>query len=183
MRISLLAICLLTFACVLPAQPQPGGSWPNAFLASGWTWTNPGVHAVNFAYAQKTRIFNGTDNFPVYSYSQVRGFGCRFQTATGLSKVQICTDYTTGLLFPVYDRLFFDGNLRITPAVVGQGGVTQAPNNVGYVIGADVLLHVNLPKKMPHWGVALFSNVSHSSVGGITATKAGAYVAFSFPGF
>lgn len=178
-------VVLLVLAVAVHAQtPAAASPFPPAFLSAGWNWTNPGHNAVALAYAHKTALFNGSTNFPTYSYSQVRGYSCLFaKTKTGASTSQNCTDYSTGLLFPFYDRAFFTGKVRVTLAVAGEVGATQAPSNIGYTIGADTLAHVTLPKFSNHWGFAASSNVSRSSVGGLTATTASARLTYSFGGF
>lgn len=185
MKISrwILSLFVMLFLAVAIHAQAPAGNFPQAFLSAGWSWTNPGHNALALAYAHKTGLFNGSTNFPTYSYSQVRGYACLFKTTKGVSTSQGCTDYTTGLLFPFYDKTFFAGKVRVTLAVAGEVGATQAPSNIGYAIGADTLAHVTLPKFSQHWGFAASTNVSKSSVGGLTATTASGRLTYSFAGF
>lgn len=183
MKVKLLVITLLLATSICTAQAvTTGPAWPNAFLNLAWNWTNPGKNAIAVSYAHKTSLFNGSTNFPVYSYTRARGYTCLFKKAKVGTVAQSCTDTTTGGLFPVYDRTF--GGLRVTVAVVGELGATQTPTALGYTFGTEGLLHLSLPKRSSHWGLLAATTLNKSSVGGqVTPATFTLGPTFNFKGF
>lgn len=172
---TVLALVLFTAFAVA----QPADTFAKAYLAGGGGINDTSQNYMWAAYAKRTGLFNGSTNFPTFSYSECRAYRFPF----GKNATAGSTDCSTGLLFPFYERDFFSGKVHVRLAVDGNVGVSAtSTGNVGYTVGSKVVADVSRSASSK-WGIVTSVSPSRSSVAGVSPHPLAFGVRLAFNGF
>ena len=173
MKTKLMLFLMIATVLSLSLTAQSAGFAP-AYIAAGGGYSD--TSKAGFAWvasAKRTGVLNGT--FPVYSYSEVRGYRFRDEAGT----YRNATDFTTGFLFPFYAKTLLGFNVKL--AVDGNIGLSTAPANVGYTVGAKVVAAVGRPA-WKKWGFVVSADPRRSSITGVQASQISAGVTLALNG-
>lgn len=169
-RLSMILVMTIMVSIGAVAQDD-GPVFAPAYLFGGAGHSDAAKVFMVAGYARKTALFNGSTNFPTYNY-----WSCQAYRA----EARQFTDCSTGLLYPFYAKRLLGFDVKL--AVAGDVGLSTAPGNVGYSIGARVVADIGR-SAWKNWGFFISADPHKSSIGGVETKRVVAGARLAFGGF